>query len=120
VFGCYTNASGELAIVMEFAEHGSMCMTKLRHLWSAEGVSMPQNRMLFALGIVDGLYYLHHNRLVIHRDLKPANILCFGKTNPIVAKISDFGLSRVRTSTLHKTFMIHICSMIHTRTSTQI
>uniref|UniRef100_A0ACD5ZGC7 Uncharacterized protein n=1 Tax=Avena sativa TaxID=4498 RepID=A0ACD5ZGC7_AVESA len=41
-------------------------------------------------GICQGLHYLHHANIV-HLDLKPGNILLDGN---LVAKITDFGLSR--------------------------
>ncbi|PNH02310.1 putative serine/threonine-protein kinase [Tetrabaena socialis] len=52
-----------------------------------------------ALQIARGLEYLHPN--VIHRDLKPANVLINGAdTLWPVAKLTDFGLSRIRSATL--------------------
>ncbi len=53
---------------------------------------MFKKRKKFALGVIEGVTYLHSQR-VVHRDIKPANILCFG-TEP-VAKICDFGFSKV-------------------------
>ena len=42
--------------------------------------------------ILDGLRFLHTNG-VIHRDVKPDNILLY-KRNPLMVKISDFGLAK--------------------------
>jgi serine/threonine protein kinase len=80
------------ALVMEFADGGSMSMSKLDKMWSAPGVDRLSRCKRFALDIVKGLAFLHEKK-VIHRDLKPENILCFG-SHP-VAKIADFGLARV-------------------------
>ena len=57
--------------------------------------------------VVAGLAALHHSG-VVHRDLKPANVLLSGETDNPVAKISDFGISRLDIaasgpSTLHLT-----------------
>jgi len=46
-------------------------------------------------GIVDGMRQLHASQIV-HGDLKPQNVLV---TNDYVAKITDFGLSRLRGKT---------------------
>ncbi len=89
-------SSDHPALVMEFADGGSMSMGKLDEMWSAPGVADGlARRKSFAQDIVKGLRFLYENK-VIHRDLKPDNILCFGD-HP-VAKIGDFGLARVSSA----------------------
>lgn len=48
-------------------------------------------------GILEGLRYLHEEGL-IHRDIKPANILIQPEKEKRVAKICDFGISKVAGS----------------------
>ncbi|PNT63398.1 hypothetical protein BRADI_4g15110v3 [Brachypodium distachyon] len=50
-------------------------------------------------GTCEGLNYLHHRPSgpIYHLDLKPENILLSGKSGDMVAKIADFGLSRLFT-----------------------
>jgi serine/threonine protein kinase len=55
-----------------------------------------------SLCICDGLAYLHAKK-VAHRDLKPENILLFG-SEPL-AKISDFGTSKVIQTMITNTSM---------------
>ncbi len=55
-----------------------------------------QFRLKIALGISSGMHFLHSaSPPIVHRDLKSPNILmCSNDPNfPIVAKVSDFGLS---------------------------
>ena len=69
-----------------------------------------EQKILAALGVCFGLDYLHSNN-VAHRDLKPANILLSG--DQPVAKISDFGTSKVIqtsvTNTRDKDFKTIFC-----------
>ncbi|GFR43685.1 hypothetical protein Agub_g4793, partial [Astrephomene gubernaculifera] len=60
---------------------------------------LPLNRVLqIAIDIARGLEYLHPT--IVHRDLKPANVLVDMSGPAPVAKLSDFGLSRLRHTVL--------------------
>lgn len=83
-------------LVYAFMANGSL-LDRLARLDGSPPLSW-QQRCLIAEGTVQGLEYLHSNHHV-HRDVKSANILLDEK---LVAKISDFGLTRAsakRTST---------------------
>ena len=83
-------------IVMEKAEHGSLdkWIDKTNH----------ENVTKIALGIVDGLKYVHSQK-VVHRDIKPNNILMCGPKDDMIPKIADFGVAKV----------IQTVMMTHTR-----
>ena len=49
-------------------------------------------------GVMRGLQDMHRAR-AIHRDLKPANVLLFGPPDNPVAKLSDFGASKLQLNT---------------------
>jgi len=77
---------GIVGIVMELAAHGSL------DKWIGK---LDQDRTTkIALGIVDGLEYVHSQK-VIHRDIKPNNILMCGLKDDMIPKIADFGVAKV-------------------------
>jgi len=84
-------------IVMELVQRGSL--SYLLHYCEDPEVEakMTDGRIKKKLifGIVDGMRQLHASQIV-HGDLKPQNVLV---TTDYVAKISDFGLSRLRGKT---------------------
>jgi len=73
-------------ILMEKAEHGSLDMWigKIGH----------EKLTKIALGIIDGLEFVHSKK-VIHRNIKPQNILMFRQKYDMIPKIADFGVSKV-------------------------
>jgi len=86
LLGITTVKSRKLGIVMEKAEHGSLDQ------WIGKMDREKQTQI--ALGIIDGLEYVHSQH-VIHRSIKPSNILMFGPKNDMIPKIADFGVSKV-------------------------
>eukprot|EP00198_Chlamydomonas_reinhardtii_P011682 XP_001701019.1 predicted protein [Chlamydomonas reinhardtii] len=62
---------------------------------------LPLSTMLqISIQVARGLEYLHPT--IVHRDLKPGNVLVNGADTPerLVAKLTDFGLSRLRNTVL--------------------
>jgi len=100
LFGVTWVKDKKLGLVLELAEHGSL------DLWI--GKTDHEKARKIALGIVDGLKYVHSQH-VIHRDIKPQNILMFGPENDMIPKIADFGVSKV----------IHTVRMTHTSVGQQ-
>lgn len=79
---------GGLHLVLQFSPHGSLASL----LFGSEGLEW-KIRFKVAVGVAEGLQYLHHNcqRRIIHRDIKASNILL---TQDYEAQISDFGLAK--------------------------
>ncbi|XP_047057853.1 uncharacterized protein LOC124664358 [Lolium rigidum] len=78
----------ERILCFEYINNGS-----LRKYIADELRGLPwDTRVLVIKGICEGLQYLHVKKHIIHRDLKPENILI---DISMVAKITDFGLSRM-------------------------
>jgi len=85
----------KLGIVMEVAEHGSL------DKWI--GQIHVDKLTKIALGIIDGLTYVHSQH-GIHRNIKPKNILMFGPSDDMIPKIADFGVSKlIEIAVLNKT-----------------
>ena len=86
LFGTTWLNKKHFGIVMEKAENGSLdsWIGKVKNRKAAK----------IALGIVDGLEYVHSQK-VIHRDIKPKNILMFGPKDDMIPKIADFGVAKV-------------------------
>lgn len=78
-----------LHLVLEFLPHGSLASV----LHGGSDCLEWKKRFKVALGIAEGLQYLHHDcpRRIIHRDIKASNILLNANFE---AQISDFGLAK--------------------------
>lgn len=73
-------------IATQYMENGSL----FKILRSDSVILTPTNKTKIAIGIIEGMIYLHANGIV-HRDLKSPNILL---SREFLPKICDFGCSR--------------------------
>ncbi|OMO56289.1 hypothetical protein CCACVL1_26651 [Corchorus capsularis] len=80
---------GGMHLVLQFSPHGSLASLLFG---SHQTLDWP-TRFKVAIGIAEGLKYLHHEcqRRIIHRDIKASNILLF---QDYEAQLSDFGLAK--------------------------
>jgi len=85
LIGITHTKSKRLGIVMELADQGSL------DKWIGKIDQVQMARV--SVGIVNGLEYVHSQR-VVHRDIKPRNILMFGPEDAMIPKIADFGVSK--------------------------
>ncbi|KAK1392009.1 receptor-like cytosolic serine/threonine-protein kinase RBK1 [Heracleum sosnowskyi] len=80
-----------LYLVLQFAPNGSL--GSLLHDGDSEDCFDWTSRFKVAVGIADGLKYLHYDcqKRIIHRDITASNILLMEDYQP---QISDFGLAK--------------------------
>ena len=87
---CFYSSSDHKALIVEYMSEGSL--HKVLH--ENDECKFPwKKRLNLAVGVAQGLKYLHHDLVqpIIHGDLKPSNIFLDANLKP---KIGDFGVSR--------------------------
>lgn len=89
---------GHYCMVMQYMTNGSL----YNFLHSSHSLGWAQ-RWNIALDIGRGISHLHSQH-ILHRDLKSPNVLLEERDGELHAKITDFGLAKVKTETRTSTY----------------
>ncbi|KAI9326579.1 kinase-like domain-containing protein [Zopfochytrium polystomum] len=103
IIGCYGIVAEDLAysLVLEFASLGNLFdyyQNPMNESTSARA------RVTILYQVATGMAFLHDKMRILHNDLKSMNVLLtrHNADGPVFSKITDFGLSKLKTETRTK------------------
>jgi len=90
----YSNKNG-LAIVMEYADRGTMYDNRMNMSLRSKIMATSENSMWVLLNHLSSALSYLHEKGIMHCDLKPDNILCFPPKDQVFHfKLADFGIAQ--------------------------